>query len=460
MTLVANEKINIKIFSDIKDVSSIDSSVRQLELKDFNTSSSFPKVFDVKPNEIIIIQIDSIESKYLNKLLQKKDNFKNKIIFVTQNDSALLVSSLVKLGFSDIFVFPYELYKFIAYLNEIITNCSYITEESESLLSNDYENFESLIGNSPEFLKIIELAKKVAQKSNVNVMILGETGTGKGHLAKAIHRYGENSIFPFVDIVCTAIPESLLESELFGFEPGAFTNAQNRKLGLFEIAGNGTLFLDEIGDLSLNIQTKLLRTIEKKIIRRLGGVDDIQINSRVISATNKNLVEMIENNSFRRDLYHRLNVISLELPPLRNRREDIFILADHFISEFNLQFNKSIKSIEKSAREFIMHYPWPGNIREFRNTIERAVLLGEGSSIKLKDFSNLLFVNLVKSGLSPEEANMLPQFIRLDLNYMKTGLRQLSVTYAKEVLSRTNGNKSQAARILGISRPSLDALLS
>ena len=458
--MTTNEKITIKIFSDINDVSSINSSVSQLELKDSNIISICPKFFEVKPNEIIIIQIDDIGSKYLDKVLKEKDNLKNKIIFVTQNDSALLVSSLVKLGFSDIFVFPYELYKFIAYLNEIVTNRSYITQEINGLLSDDFDNFETLLGNSPGFLKIIELAKKVAQKSNVNIMILGETGTGKGHIAKAIHKFGENSLSPFVDIVCTAIPESLLESELFGYEPGAFTNAQNRKLGLFEIAGNGTLFLDEIGDLSLNIQTKLLRTIEKKVIRRLGGVDDIQINSRVISATNKNLVELIKNNFFRRDLYHRLNVISLELPPLRNRPEDIFLLADHFISEFNSQFNKNIKAIERSAREFISHYPWPGNIRELRNAIERAVLLGEGSTIKLKDFSNLLFVDLVKSGVPKEEINMLPQFIRLDLNYMNTGLRKISIIYAKEVLSKTNGNKSQAAKILGISRPRLDALLS
>ncbi|MHB8336810.1 MAG: sigma-54 interaction domain-containing protein [Ignavibacteriaceae bacterium] len=458
--MTTNEKITIKIFSDIKDVSSINSSVSQLELKDSNIISICSKVFEVKPNEIIIIQIDDIGSKYLNKVLEEKDNLKNKIVFVTQNDSALLVSSLVKLGFADIFVFPYELYKFIAYLNEIITDRAYMTQETAGFLSNDFENFETLIGNSPEFLKIIELAKKVAQKSNVNIMILGETGTGKGHIAKAIHKFGENSLSPFVDIVCTAIPESLLESELFGYEPGAFTNAQNRKLGLFEIAGNGTLFLDEIGDLSLNIQTKLLRTIEKKVIRRLGGVDDIQINSRVISATNKNLVELIKNNFFRRDLYHRLNVISLELPPLRNRPEDIFLLADHFISEFNSQFNKNIKAIERSAREFISHYPWPGNIRELRNAIERAVLLGEGSTIKLKDFSNLLFVDLVKSGVPKEEINMLPQFIRLDLNYMNTGLKKISIIYAKEVLSKTNGNKSQAAKILGISRPRLDALLS
>ncbi len=458
--MTTNEEITIKIFSDIKDISSINSSVSQLELKDSNIISICPKFFEVKPNEIIIIQIDGIGSKYLDKVLEEKDNLKNKIIFVTQNDSALLISSLVKLGFADIFVFPYELYKFIAYLNEIITNRSYMTQESAGFLSNDFENFETLIGNSPEFLKIIELAKKVAQKSNVNIMILGETGTGKGHIAKAIHKFGENSLSPFVDIVCTAIPESLLESELFGYEPGAFTNAQNRKLGLFEIAGNGTLFLDEIGDLSLNIQTKLLRTIEKKVIRRLGGVDDIQINSRVISATNKNLVELIENNFFRRDLYHRLNVVSLELPPLRNRPEDIFLLADHFISEFNLQFNKNIKVIERSAREFISHYPWPGNIRELRNAIERAVLLGEGSTIKLKDFSNLLFVDLIKSGVPKEEINLLPQFIRLDLNYMNTGLRKITIIYAKEVLSKTNGNKSQAAKILGISRPRLDALLS
>ncbi len=164
---------------------------------------------------------------------------------------------------------------------------------------------------------------------------MGETGTGKGLFARSIHNYNNEQNSPFIDIICTAIPENLMESELFGYEKGAFTNAINQKIGLFEAANNGTLFLDEIGDLSLNIQTKLLRVIDRKIIRRLGGLNDIPVNSRIISATNRELELMIEANMFRRDLYHRLNVVSIELPPLRLRTEDIIPLAYHFIDHFN-----------------------------------------------------------------------------------------------------------------------------
>ncbi len=220
--MISKNKIQIKIFSDIKDVSSISSSVNQLELKNMNTHSSFPKIFDILPNEIIIIQINSIQSKYLNKVLEDKNNLKNKIIFVTQNNDALLISSLVKLGFNDIFIFPYELYKFISYINEIITTRSYFTEDlSADSFEKRFDDFRSLIGNSEAFVKVIELAKKVAIKSDSNIIILGETGTGKGHLAKAIHTLSERKASPFVDIICNAIPESLLESELFGYEPGA-----------------------------------------------------------------------------------------------------------------------------------------------------------------------------------------------------------------------------------------------
>ncbi len=456
----SKDKIQIKIFSDIKDVSSISSSVNQLVLKKMNTHSSFPKIFEILQNEIIIIQINSIQSKYLNKALEDKNNLKNKIIFVTQNNDALLISSLVKLGYSDIFIFPYELYKFISYINEIITTRSYITEEfSPDNSEKRFDDFKSLIGNSSHFVKVIELAKKVAVKSDSNIIILGETGTGKGRLAKAIHMFSERKDSPFVDIICNAIPESLLESELFGYEPGAFTNAKIRKLGLFEIAGKGTLFLDEIGDLSLNIQSKLLRTIERKIIRRLGGTKDISINARILSATNKNLTEMVEDNLFRRDLYHRLNVVSLELPPLRSRGEDVLLLVEDFINEFNLQFNKKIKSIEKPAKDFILQYQWPGNVRELRNAIERAVLLSESNTIKLNDFSNLLFTENSKNDLPKNEIDLMPQHIRLEFNYFDTDLKKVSKEYAKEILSKMNGNKFRTSKILRISRPTLDSLL-
>jgi two-component system response regulator AtoC len=449
-----DSKINIKIFSDVEDKSSIISAVKQLELKGIDVNINLPKKVEVTANEILIIQLKDLNSKYLNKILELKNSIKNKVIFIAKED-AVLVSSLAKLGFQDIFVLPYELYRFISHLFEIINNKSYLTQRPAE--SVDGLSLRSIIGESSEFRKIINLARKVSEKSDVNIIILGETGTGKGLLAKAIHNNSPHRDNPFVDIICTAIPETLLESELFGYEPGAFTNAKTRKFGLFELAEHGTIFLDEIGDLTINIQSKLLRTIEKKVIRRLGGILDIPINARIISATNKNLEILIENNLFRRDLYHRLNVVSLELPPLRYRKEDIIVLADHYINEYNRQFGKSIKRIDKELKDFMLNYPWPGNIRELKNSIERAVLLSEDSTLRLKYFSNL-FANINQdSRISTAES--LPFFVRMDLNYSKTDLRMMDKLYAGEILKKMNGNKSQTAKLLGISRPKLDILL-
>ena len=267
------------------------------------------------------------------------------------------------------------------------------------------------------------------------------------------------SQFPFIDIICTAIPENLLESELFGYEAGAFTSARTRKIGLFELADRGTLFLDEIGDLSNNIQTKLLRAIEKKVMKRLGGVLDIPINARIISATNRDLEQMVERNLFRRDLFHRLNVVSIEIPPLRDREEDVVLLANNFIQEFNKQFNKSVKKLDKDIQHLLMGYTWPGNVRELRNTIERAVLLCENKKLSLKDFAGLINNSSVVAKEINDTQSVPSNVIRLDINYGVTNLRKLDKQYASEVLLKLGGNKTQTAKLLGISRPKLDTLL-
>jgi two-component system response regulator AtoC len=362
------------------------------------------------------------------------------------------------MGFINIFLFPHEIPKFISYLTEVIDNKTYLTASVTQEESNLYD-FNSIIGTSKEFSSIIEIAKKVSENNNVSVLLLGETGTGKGLLAKAIHKNGKAANAPFVEIVCSAIPEDLLESELFGHEKGAFTNALYRKLGLFELAENGTLFLDEVGDLSFNLQVKLLRVIEKKVIRRLGSVDDIPISTRIISATNKDLNDLVEKNLFRNDLYHRLNVVSIMLPALRERGDDIILLMEKFVQEFNEQFNKSVDSFEDGLKEFLLSYTWPGNVRELRNAVERAVLLSEDNLLRVNDFS-ILLKNLPLNILEKEEhISFHPNLIRLDLNYENIDLIKLSQIYAKEVLRKMMGNKTKSARILGISRPKLDKLL-
>lgn len=456
-----SKKVNIKIYSDSEDISAINSGLRQIELESVPIAFTNPNSFSAEEDTILVLQIDSLSSKLLAEVAQSKKEIPNRIVIVVRNNNALLVSTILKMGLYDIFVFPYEMMKFTSHIKEIISNGQYktalIPQKDESNLRH---NLSNLVGSSPKFSRTIELAKKVSQQSSSNVLLLGETGTGKGLFARAIHNYGKNRKEPFVDIVCTAIPENLLESELFGYEAGAFTNAKTKKLGLFEIADNGTLFLDEIGDMSLNLQAKLLRAIEKKVIKRVGGIVDIPIYARIISATNKNIEQMVEEGTFRRDLYHRLNVVTIELPPLKERNEDIVSLADHFIEEFNFTFNKSVKKINRELKHFFLGYPWPGNVRELKNVIERAVLLSENGELTLNDFSNLINSVPAVVHLNSSDNDIPDNVIRMDLNYGTTDLKKLTKYYAIKVLEKVGGNKSQASKLLGISRPKLDTLVS
>jgi two-component system response regulator AtoC len=449
-------KVVISLFTS-GDSSPVISALDQIGLPDYSFEYKFPSSFTVNTDEIIIIQDDNYDSEIYKQLFAHKEEIPNKILFIIKENDALLASSIIKAGFQDIFVFPFEYFKMVSFLQEIILSNSFRTGRKITEGINYALDISTIIGNSKQMIRIIELTKKIADKKDINVLILGETGTGKGLLAKEIHKYAFGDNAPFVDITCTAIPEALLESELFGYEPGAFTNAKNQKQGLFELAEHGTLFLDEIGDLSPGIQAKLLRTIEKKIIRRLGGVTDIPISARIISATNRNLDLLIENNTFRRDLYHRLNNVTLELPPLRERGNDIIILANHFIEYFNSMFDKNVNKIAPDLKEFFLSYSWPGNIREFRNSFERAVLLSDENTLRLKHFSQLY---ARPAGPKFSNDDILPQFIKLKVEFEKVDLREISRLYAVETLNKMNGNKSKTAKLLGVSRPKLDQLLN
>jgi two-component system response regulator AtoC len=413
---------------------------------------------DINPNEINIFKIKNIDAAIFKNILRVETEISKEFIFLFDPENILALSATAKMGFPRIFIVPDELPILISNLNSLVNN-----KQHEGISGNnnntEVSNFDSLIGNSAGLLKIKELAKRVTETSSSNILILGETGTGKGVLAKSLHINSPVKDSPFVDIICSAIPENLIESELFGYEPGAFTNAQNLKVGLFELAGSGTLFLDEIGDLGLGIQAKLLRAIEKKVIRRLGGVVDIPIGARIIAATNKNLEIMIEQNTFREDLYHRLNVISFLIPPLRERREDILLLADHFIKIFNRQFNKSVKGIEKDAEEFLLNYKWPGNVRELRNAFERAILLSDGSKLKLVHFTTIIDSIPINESDFKDLSSYHPRLVNLICNYETTDLLKLTKIYAKEILERMNGNKFKTAKVLKVSRPKLDQLL-
>jgi len=312
-----------------------------------------------------------------------------------------------------------------------------LVEENLSLHQKleEHYRFENIITKSPKMQQVIEVIKIVA-KSNATVLIIGDSGTGKELVARAIHSQSHRRSRPFVAISCTALAESLLESELFGHEKGAFTGAYAQKKGKFEAANRGSLFLDEIGEMSANIQVHLLRVLEEKEFARVGGNELIKVDVRIISATNKDMKKAIASGEFREDLYYRLNVVSIELPPLRERREDIPLLAQHFLKKFTIENQKEITGFSPEATDFLLKYEWPGNVRELENTIERAVILAQNPSIKMADMSQ---ENMPLARSAPVRGN----------------LKEIEKNYILETLTQSQGNYRKTARLLGISRMTL-----
>ncbi len=307
-------------------------------------------------------------------------------------------------------------------------------------------SFGNMIGKSPEMLKVYATIKKVAD-TPANVLILGESGTGKELVAKAIHENSSRRKMPFLIINCGGISENLLESELFGYIKGAFTGAYTDKGGLLSAARRGTIFLDEIAELPPPLQVKLLRVVQEKTFRRIGGAKDIQVDVRIISATNQNLADNVKSGSFREDLYYRLNVIPIQLPPLRERQEDIPVLTKHFIEKYSREFGKEIRTISAYALELLMKYPFPGNIRELQNIIERSVAL-ETSNIILPE-------NLVLSkDLGHGEATAIPELTDAGLN-LNEELARFEKLLIEKALKKTGGSKTRAAELLKISYDSL-----
>ncbi len=317
--------------------------------------------------------------------------------------------------------------------------------------------FDNMLGTSKKMVGIFHVVEEVA-KHDTSVLIQGESGTGKELVARAIHRRSNRNAKRFVDVNCAAIPGTLLESELFGYEAGAFTDAKKRKLGLLEYASGGTLFLDEIGEMSLPLQAKFLRMLEDGYIRRLGGTENIPVDVRFIFATNKDLSKLIGDNSFREDLFYRVSVVPIHLPPLRERHDDLILLARYFVDEFNRKFNKKVKGFSREAEGCLKQYAWPGNVRELKNIIERIMILRhvgdyiteENIPAEIKDASAPLAANQEEEWLSLLSAG--------GMDY-KTATDQLSKKVKEKILSKalevSGGNKSRAARLLKISRYAL-----
>ena len=303
------------------------------------------------------------------------------VIIMTAYATVDTAVTAMKSGAYDYIVKPFNPEEMLLTLKKIVEYQQLIEENIllRRALAQQYQ-FGDIIAKSHQMKEIFDLIKTVAN-SNTTILIQGESGTGKELIARAIHGNSPRRELPFIALNCAALPESLLESELFGYEKGAFTGASHERKGRFEIAHNGTLFLDEVSEMSLKTQVELLRVLEEKEITRIGGVESIIVDVRIVAATNVDLRKAVENKTFREDLYYRLNVVCIQLPPLRERKEDIPLLVDNFIKKFSIQNNKSVSHISLEALDSLMRYTWPGNIRELENTIERAVLLTKSDTI-------------------------------------------------------------------------------
>jgi len=314
-----------------------------------------------------------------------------------------------------------------------------------------------LVAESPAMKEVVRLLQRVAQSEASTILLLGESGVGKGVVARALHDMSRRSAGSFMNITCTALPETLLESELFGHERGAFTDARQQKRGLIELAQGGTLFLDEIGDLSPGLQGKLLRFLEAKAFRRVGGTRDITVSVRVVAATNRDLQKEVAEGRFREDLFYRLNVIPIRIPPLRERREDLSALVDRFVTHFNREFRKQVHGFDTQARSVMAAYAWPGNVRQLRNAIERAVLLSDRewldvSDLPLETRSGGAPGSAIAPAAAAAQAPRAPEPARYELPTVGVTFDELEREYVRQALERTRGNRSRAARLLGMNR--------
>ena len=377
----------------------------------------------------------------------KRQNAALPVVVMTAFGSVETAVDAMKAGASDYVLKPFSLTEMRMVIHKEL-DVRNLREENRSLreaLGKRYSH-PNIVARSPKMQEVLATVERVAP-TNSTVLLGGESGVGKDLIARAIHEKSRRASGPFLKINSTAIPENLLESELFGFEKGAFTGAVASKPGKFELADKGTLFLDEIGDVPPATQVKLLRVLQEREFERLGGTKTVKVDVRLIAATNKDLREALEQGTFREDLYYRLNVVPIDIAPLRERREDIPDLVNLFVSRFTGESGKPVEGIKPDAMQILVNYHWPGNVRELQNIVERACALAKGSVLEPSDIH--LDVRSTKSANAP--GGFLPDGMTLE---------QWEDEMVQEALRRANGNKSQAARLLGLSRNALRYRLS
>ncbi len=369
------------------------------------------------------------------------------VIMMTGYSSVENAVRAVRMGVYDYIVKPFDMDQMLLTIEKSLETVA-LRSEVQKIRETNRRAFgvHNIIGGSPQTEEVITLIRKIASSGASTILITGESGSGKGVAARAIHQESPDADKSFLTITCTALPENLLESELFGHEKGAFTDAKAAKKGLFETAEGGTVFLDEIGDMSLSLQAKLLRFLEEKSFRRLGGTRDIEVKIRIIAATNRDLHELVKEGAFRMDLFYRLNVIPFQIPPLRDRPEDIPELITTFINRFNEEFKKKIKGFNREAMKILKKYPWPGNIRELRNTVERLTLLSDSKTLAPDDLPFEIRLGLTRSASDGPEAP------RVKLPPGGLNIYDLEKDLLFQAVEMAGGNKTRAGKLLGLNR--------
>ena len=373
------------------------------------------------------------------------------VILCTPQDTQAVGTNILDLEARAYLLKPLDESAFLTLLNKILSQMQRRKRRDEYLKdAQKSSRISEVIGRSDAMAKVMSLVERVATSMSTSVLLLGETGTGKSLFAETIHERSDRSAGPFIEINCAALPPNLLESELFGYEPGAFTDAKERKIGLIELADNGTLFLDEITEIDMQTQAKLLKFLDTKKLRRLGGGQQIDVQVRIIAATNRDVKDEVRDRRFREDLYYRLNVVEIEIPPLRERKEDIDMIATYYLGHYKKKFKKPYLHFTPDAQMLLREYAWPGNVRELINVIERAVLLSRDATIKkdILPISKKPDPHLISFSKDYNDfvVKLPPEGISLDIIEKKV---------IEATLVRTGGNVLKASKLLGISRGAL-----
>jgi DNA-binding NtrC family response regulator len=428
---------------------------KRFQVETLHTFSDAKKFLESKFPDLLLLDLNLPDGNGLDLYrLIKEKGLGIPTIIITAHASVRSAVDALKLGVDDYIIKPFELDEIIVNIEKQLQRFQLTNQFNyyKQRLQQSYQG-EFFVSTIPAIEDIQNLALKIAQVEESTILIEGASGTGKEMLARFIHQHSPQADSPFVEINCASLPENLLESELFGYEPGAFTDAKKRKIGLIELADKGTLFLDEISEMSPALQAKLLRVIETRVFKRLGGIRDIKVNLRIIAATNQNIRQRVEEKKFREDLFFRLNMFYLILPALRERREEILLMAQFFLEKIARQLRRSVKRIAENAQRMILNYDWPGNIRELHNTIERAVILCDNDTIDVKHLMHEMMQLQKEPKITQATVNDLKN------SSLKEFVDSIEKSLLLQALQMSQGNQLQAAKILGEPRHIIRYLL-